>query len=204
MGKKKRKGSDIEEILETEAAVKARVPDESEIEVKVSIKPPPRVVKTIRELIYWEYAKLIAKAAKLKDNYGFIMSRYKKLKSGEIKMSGVEEDDLEQLKMEAQCAYCGSKENLTYDHIIPLSRGGPDILSNVVLACSKCNASKKDKDIFEWYYLVRKEKEIPRLVWSKYLKLVWDFHVAHRTIDSVDINKDGALDVLDLGAIFKR
>ena len=78
-----------------------------------------------------------------------------------------------------------------------------DKTSNKVLSCKKCNSSKLGKDIFEWYYLIKKEQDIPKLVWSKYLKLVWDFHTAHRTLDSSDINKDGSLDILDLGAIFK-
>jgi hypothetical protein len=40
------------------------------------------------------------------------------------------------------------------------------------------------------------------LVRSKYLKLVYDFHEAMGTLDLPDINMDGGLDVLDLGAIF--
>lgn len=43
------------------------------------------------------------------------------------------------------CAYCGHQfahENLTRDHIIPTSRGGQDIWSNVVTACSGCNRVK--------------------------------------------------------------
>jgi hypothetical protein len=46
-------------------------------------------------------------------------------------------------------------------------------------------------------------RQIPRLVWSKYLKLVLEFHSANRSIDRYDLNKDGRLDVLDLGSIFK-
>lgn len=40
-------------------------------------------------------------------------------------------------------------------------------------------------------------------MWSKYLKLVLEFHSANRSIDRYDLNKDGRLDVLDLGSIFK-
>ena len=54
------------------------------------VKPPPRAVKTIRELIYWEYAKLIAKAAGFDKNYGFIMSRFMKLKNKRIRWSEIE------------------------------------------------------------------------------------------------------------------
>lgn len=46
-------------------------------------------------------------------------------------------------KYEFRCAYCGQKgEGLTPDHIVPLSRGGDNALSNIVPACSACNLSK--------------------------------------------------------------
>jgi len=41
------------------------------------------------------------------------------------------------------CAYCGSRgEGLTPDHVMPLSRGGDNTLSNIVPACGRCNLKK--------------------------------------------------------------
>lgn len=41
------------------------------------------------------------------------------------------------------CAYCGKKSNnLTQDHITPLSKGGNHTMSNVVPACGPCNNRK--------------------------------------------------------------
>lgn len=43
------------------------------------------------------------------------------------------------------CLYCGGEfpdEYLTRDHVVPLSRGGRDIWSNVVAACRSCNTRK--------------------------------------------------------------
>lgn len=40
---------------------------------------PPKYVDTVRRLIYWQYAQLIANAAGFEGNYGFVISRYKKL-----------------------------------------------------------------------------------------------------------------------------
>lgn len=43
------------------------------------------------------------------------------------------------------CAYCGGingRENLTRDHILPKSRGGRDLWTNVVAACRGCNHRK--------------------------------------------------------------
>lgn len=42
-----------------------------------------------------------------------------------------------------RCQYCGSRERLTVDHIIPKSRGGKDTWENLVAACTPCN-NKKD------------------------------------------------------------
>jgi len=41
-----------------------------------------------------------------------------------------------------QCLYCGCKEDLTFDHVIPRSRGGRTTWENVVTACAGCNLMK--------------------------------------------------------------
>lgn len=44
------------------------------------------------------------------------------------------------------CAYCfETADKFEQDHIIPLSRGGQHILSNIVPACRRCNRSKHNK-----------------------------------------------------------
>jgi 5-methylcytosine-specific restriction endonuclease McrA len=40
------------------------------------------------------------------------------------------------------CQYCGSTEELTFDHLIPRSRGGQTEWTNIVTACSPCNLRK--------------------------------------------------------------
>jgi len=41
-----------------------------------------------------------------------------------------------------KCARCGSRENLEYDHIVPISKGGSNTARNIELLCEKCNRSK--------------------------------------------------------------
>ena len=41
-----------------------------------------------------------------------------------------------------KCVYCGSKENLTVDHVRPKSKGGTDTADNLVTACRPCNQAK--------------------------------------------------------------
>ncbi|ADZ68528.1 HNH endonuclease [Polymorphum gilvum] len=49
------------------------------------------------------------------------------------------------LRDKFQCQYCGSKEDLTFDHLIPRSRGGQTTWQNVITACSPCNLRKANK-----------------------------------------------------------
>lgn len=44
-----------------------------------------------------------------------------------------------------KCRYCGkplTKKSVTIDHIIPKSKGGPTVESNLVVACQRCNRQK--------------------------------------------------------------
>ena len=43
---------------------------------------------------------------------------------------------------EGKCVKCGSRKNLEYDHIIPVSRGGSNTARNIELLCESCNRSK--------------------------------------------------------------
>ena len=43
------------------------------------------------------------------------------------------------------CQYCGAKNKLTIDHVVPRCRGGDDSWENLVVACSSCNTKKGDK-----------------------------------------------------------
>src|ERR1700722_17266700 len=42
------------------------------------------------------------------------------------------------------CQYCGSRSNLTVDHVIPRSKGGPSSWDNIVASCAPCNRRKGD------------------------------------------------------------
>lgn len=43
------------------------------------------------------------------------------------------------------CLYCGSKKNLTIDHVIPKSKGGDNSWKNLATSCQRCNSNKGDK-----------------------------------------------------------
>lgn len=54
-----------------------------------------------------------------------------------------------------RCQYCGTKEQLTIDHVIPKSRGGSDEWDNLVACCAHCNVRKGNR--------TPKEAEMPLL-----------------------------------------
>lgn len=48
------------------------------------------------------------------------------------------------------CVYCGATEDLTIDHVVPLSKGGPTDASNCQTACRTCNQAKGSLSLAEF------------------------------------------------------
>lgn len=83
------------------------------------------------------------------------------------------------------CQYCNTlqpRNNLTLDHVLPISKGGKTQWENIVAACSPCNARKGNKTHMkplitpyapDYYDLVNKRKKITFDVkhpaWIQYL-----------------------------------
>ena len=59
------------------------------------------------------------------------------------------------LYFRGKCSYCGRKQSrsikLTKDHVVPVSKGGKTVRENIVPSCERCNSSKSDSDMEEWY-----------------------------------------------------
>lgn len=55
------------------------------------------------------------------------------------------------------CAYCGMPEGraaeakLDRDHLVPVSKGGQTVKSNIVPACRKCNRGRGNRDWELWF-----------------------------------------------------
>ena len=101
---------------------------------------PPGYVKTIREEILYEYAKLISRSAHGSIQYPFVADRFKKRRDGQITISGsIREWEREQ-ELPHECVFCGSTENLSADHLIPRNRGEDESADNLVHACAGSQA----------------------------------------------------------------
>ena len=49
------------------------------------------------------------------------------------------------------CIYCIDTRGTEVDHIIPVSKGGTHELNNLIVCCTRCNSSKNDQDMEEWF-----------------------------------------------------
>lgn len=143
---------------------------------------PPPYVRTVREEILYEYAKLISRSAYHNLQRGFITERFQKLRDGEITISGTIREWEREQELPKQCVFCGSTKELTTDHLIPVNKGGDDSADNLVLSCSSCNSSRGDKGVFEWLGLKKKD-DLHRLVAGKYLKQLLQLHERQETLD---------------------
>lgn len=139
---------------------------------------PPSAIKTLRDLIYWQYAKIISDSAGFgKKKWQFIMNRFKELQEERIFWDNIREYVKEHEKKD-ECIYCGKKSELTLEHLFPRSLGGPDVEKNTIWICKECNSVKASKRLYEWITikggLKAAKYEIPRIAEGKYLKFVYE------------------------------
>lgn len=162
----------------------------------------PSNFSTVRELIYWEYAKLIAGAA-VGDrlNYRFANFTFRKLLQGKSAPSSILKENQQLFTLGDVCAYCGATGKLHWEHIVPASLGGPDSIDNMVRACARCNLEKGARDPYQWY-LSKRNDQIPRIVLGKFLKLVFEEYAARGILDSSDFMKRHAIQRVTLSDIF--
>jgi 5-methylcytosine-specific restriction endonuclease McrA len=60
------------------------------------------------------------------------------------------------------CQYCGSRSNLTVDHVIPRSKGGQSSWENIVASCGPCNRRKGDSLLAQAGMELRRKPRTPR------------------------------------------
>lgn len=90
------------------------------------------------------------------------------------------------------CQYCGDPfkpADLTFDHVIPRSRGGPTSWNNIVAACGTCNMDKDDqhrrprtapREPTAYELLAAQRKFPPKYLHETWLDyLYWDAELDH-------------------------
>lgn len=138
------------------------------------------VPTNLGESLNWSYANLTmahAAVAKGEQAYGrvhyMIRSRlHKGLLAGTMSIGPIAEDEKLKLILPQACCYCGTRNLLSVDHLIPKARGGIDAGENMVWSCRTCNSSKGKKDVLVW--LKEHDRFPPLLLLRRYLKLAVD------------------------------
>lgn len=184
---------------------------------------PDRDVRTIQDIIYYQYAKIIARRAFTASNgkeaksrhYGFIKKTFLELKNGAKSWSEITREDWQFVESERKCTYCGSQTGISKEHIVPRSlRIKPECgscdkiqgIHNQIWACKSCNSAKGTKGLYEFYRVTHPgEKKfydlIPPLLEKKYLKTIYNCHQCAQTLDRGDIDGDGEISVLDIDRV---
>jgi len=151
-------------------------------------------IKTIGELLHWSYANLAmahaaitAKSQKYGRTEFIIRARlYKGLNSQSMRIGPLADDERLKMLLPQACCYCGSKDKLEADHLIPTKRGGANTGDNLVWACHICNRSKSARDALEW--LQKRDIFPPILLLRRYLKLAIEISHEKNVINTLLID----------------
>ena len=138
-------------------------------------------IKTVQELVFWSYANLAMAHSALTNgqktysrvNYMIRARLYKGLTNGTMSIHTLFDDEKVKIINGTRCAYCGSYNSVTLDHIFSQKLGGTDDAENLICACQTCNSSKGKTDMVEWF--VSQNQFPPILLLRRYLKLVYQF-----------------------------
>lgn len=166
-------------------------------------------ISTVRELLYWSYANLAMAHSALQQgkteygrlHYGIRKRLYAGLMDGKMNIRDLLYDEKLKMKLPQACSYCGSKDNLSADHMIPKMRGGQDYGENIVWACRRCNSSKGPKDMLEWFKA--RGQFPPILLLRRYLKIIVKFCTKKGLLDAkvADISKTNTDMPFDLSLV---
>ncbi len=181
---------------------------------------PDKDTKTVRDVIWFQYAKLIARNAfKLTDGhaakvryYGFIKNTLRDLRTGTKPWPDISSKDWQLAEVEKKCTYCNSADGLVREPVVPksllISERCPTcdaIQSNhkQIWVCQSCSSVKGTMGLYTFFKSRMPDKQkfydfIPALVEKIYLETVYACLACAKCLDSGDLDGDGELTVLDI------
>lgn len=148
-------------------------------------------ITTVGEMLHWSYANLAmahsaitSKADKYGSRHFMVRSRlYKGLNGRTMNIGPLADDERLKMILPQLCCYCGSREYLSVDHLIPTKRGGANTGDNLVWACRGCNSSKCAQDALEW--LATRGQFPPLLLLRRFLKLAIEIGHERNVMDNL-------------------
>ena len=183
-------------------------------------------IKTIKDLFYYQYSKVIAKIVyKLDDgkevmhrHYGLIKSTYRAYKHSDKSWEDIIREHIPLQETENNCAYCGKNgHQQKLEHLIPESFNlKPECSTcgkihsglNQVFMCTDCSTAKGSLGLYEYYRKLIPDilwfyDYIPKLIEKKYLENIYYCHECVGTLDKEDLDGDGKLTVMDIDYILR-
>lgn len=155
---------------------KKGTPGREQVQLNAALRAAlKRSAPTVAELVlrqqreYWrehqdEYREFIRERARQKHRwrqmadpayrrYHRNKSKHRKAKMRELHAVRFRRGEIERrfADFNHTCAYCGNSGDLHIEHFIPISKGGPHAIGNIVPACQPCNFSKRNHDPEDWY-----------------------------------------------------
>jgi hypothetical protein len=177
-------------------------------------------LKTLRDLIWYEYAKVVARSilqlssTTRSDVTSDSMAHQTlhDLQVGALSWSDMTGDESQLAEDPKACAYCGSTDHLAHENLVPrslvLNEYCPscEILqapSNEFWICRACDARKGNLGFYQFYKRLAPGSEmfcdrIPAVLEMKYLRTVYECLQCARCLDLGDIDGDGVVTVLDI------
>ena len=162
-------------------------------------------LRTVGDKLYWSYANLAMAHCAVtqgadqyqKTHYMVRKKLFVGLQNGTMNIGALADDERLKMILPQACCYCGSRDELTADHLIPRKVGGLHLGENLVWACRSCNSSKGARDALAW--LASRRAFPPLLLLRRHLKLA----IGHcREFDLLNLPADGAADLpFDLEAV---
>jgi 5-methylcytosine-specific restriction endonuclease McrA len=93
------------------------------------------------ELLLWDRQRRqqsrLGRLRKLRDREAALAGRARERIPEDVRVSVWVRDD-------GRCARCGAEDDLQFDHVIPVARGGGNSFENVQVLCGDCNRLKSD------------------------------------------------------------
>jgi hypothetical protein len=153
-----------------------------------------------------------------KSDYGFIKKTFRDLRDGKKQWSDIMREDWQLVAADQACAYCGTTDSLSHEHIVPASLRVNErcptcdtiqAIHNQVLACKTCNSRKGTKGLYTFFKELHAGDakfydRIPPLLEKKYLKTIYDCLTCAACLDSGEMDGDGELTVLDIDFALSR
>jgi hypothetical protein len=176
---------------------------------------PHRDTKILRDVIWFQYAKLVARSAfKLPDGheakarcYGFIKNVFRELQAGTKSWSDVTREDWQLVDSEKKCAYCESTDNLAREALVITDRCPSctkiQATYNQIWVCKSCNSAKGTLGLYTFFNSRMPETRkfydfLPALLEKKYLIAAYDCLDCAKCLDQGDLDGDGELTVFDI------